>query len=88
MKKKYWIIDLENMGELYREARGPFKSVAEAEESLRKDAADWFADYNDPESLGENLNWSLPVLIVEEKKKIQQVPVVKFEIKLKTLKNP
>lgn len=88
MKKKYWIIDLENMGEATRQARGPFKSVAEAEESLIKEAADSFTDYNEPESLGENLNWALPVLIVEEKKKIQQVPVVKFEIKLKTLKNP
>jgi hypothetical protein len=85
MKKKYWIIDLENMGESFREARGPFKSIAEAEDLLRREAADCFADYNDPENIGENLNWASPVLIVEEKKKIQQVPVVKFEIKLKTL---
>ena len=85
MKKKYWIIDLENMGEEYRQARGPFKSVAEAEDLLRQEAMESFQDFNEPENIGENLNWAHPVLIVEEKKKIQQVPVVKFKMKLKTL---
>jgi hypothetical protein len=85
MKKKFWIIDLENMGEAFHQARGPFKSVAEAEELLRQEAMESFQDFNEPENIGENLNWAHPVLIVEEKKKIQQVPVVKFEIKLKTL---
>jgi len=85
MKKKFWIIDLENMGEAFHQARGPLKSVAEAEELLRKEAMELFQNCNEPENIGEDLNWAHPVLIVEEKKKIQQVPVVKFKIKLKTL---
>ncbi|NDG71776.1 MAG: hypothetical protein EBY32_10840 [Proteobacteria bacterium] len=88
MKNKYWIIDLDGFGmtEVTRTAHGPFKSVADAEKWLKEDAGESFASFNEPQNLGPQLDWSAPVLIVEEKKRLQQVPVVGFEIKLEKLK--
>jgi hypothetical protein len=88
MKNKYWIIDLEQFGmaEGTAAARGPFKSIAEAEKSLKDEARDSFESYNEPENLGPDHSWAAPVLIVEEKKRLQQVPVVGFEIKLEKVK--
>lgn len=87
-KKKYWIIELEGYGmpEDTREARGPFKSIADAENWLKTDAAESFQSYNDPEKLGEFRDWAHPVLIVEEKKMVKQVPVVSFKVKLEEIK--
>jgi hypothetical protein len=84
---RYWIIDLENgMAEGTAAARGPFKSIAEAEKSLKDEARDSFESWNEPENLGPDHSWAAPVLIVEEKKKLQQVPVVSFKIKLEEVK--
>lgn len=85
---KYWIIDLEGYGrsEETREARGPFKSIADAEKWLKADAAENFRSMNEPERLGEDHKWAAPVLIVEEKKKLRQVPVVSFKINLEAAK--
>lgn len=69
-----------------REARGPFKSIADAENWLKTDAEESFQSYNDPEKLGEFQDWAHPVLIVEEKKMVKQVPVVDFKIKLEEVK--
>lgn len=87
-KKKYWIIDLEGYGmpEDTREARGPFKSIADAENWLKADAADSFQSYNEPDTLGEFRDWAHPVLIVEVKKMVKQVPVVSFKINLEESK--
>ena len=88
MKNKYWIIDLDRFGmtEGTKAAHGPFKSVADAEKWLKEDAEESFAGFNEPQNLGPQLDWAAPVLIVEEKKKLQQVPVVGFEIKLEKVK--
>ena len=88
MKNKYWIIDLEGCGmaEDTKTAIGPFKSVADAEKWLKTSAAESFESWNEHENLGPQLDWAAPVLIVEEKKKLQQVPVVSFEIKLEKVK--
>jgi hypothetical protein len=88
MSDKYWIIDLDGFGmtDRTRTACGPFRSVAEAEKWLKEEAKESFASFNEPENLGAQLNWASPVLIVEEKKKLQQVPVVSFEIKLEKVK--
>jgi len=81
---KFWIIDLEGFGmsEGTKEARGPFKSMAAAEKWLKADAAETFQLYNEPSELGADRDWACPVLIVEEKKKVRQVPVVNFKISL------
>ena len=88
MKNKYWIIDLDGFGmtEVTRTASGPFPSVAEAEKWLKAEAKQSFASFNELEKLGPDHSWAAPVLIVEEKKKLQQVPVVSFEIKLEKVK--
>ena len=85
---KYWIIDLEGhgMSEETREARGPFKSIADAEKWLKADAEENFRSMNEPEKLGEDHKWAIPVLIVEEKLKLQQVPVVSVKINLEEVK--
>lgn len=85
---KYWIIDLEGhgMSEETREARGPFRSIADAENWLKTDAVELFKSYNEPERLGEIRDWAAPVLIVEEKKMLKQVPVVGFKVKLEEVK--
>lgn len=87
-KKKYWIIHLEGYGmpEDTREARGPFKSIAEAENWLKEQAEENFRSMNEPEKLGEDYKWAIPVLIVEEKMKLQQVPVVSVKINLEEVK--
>jgi hypothetical protein len=88
MKNKYWIIDLDGFGmtEVTKTAHGPFPSVAEAEKWLKAEAKESFASFNELEKLGPDHSWAAPVLIVEEKKRLQQVPVVGFEIKLEKLK--
>lgn len=88
MKNKYWIIDLDGSGmtDGTRTAHGPFPSVAAAEKWLKEDAGESFAGFNEPQNLGAQLDWAAPVLIVEERKKLQQVPVVDFEIKLEKVK--
>jgi hypothetical protein len=85
---KYWIIDLEGFGmsENTREARGPFKSIADAEKWLKADAEENFRSMNETERLGEDRKWAVPVLIVEEKKKMQQIPVVDVKINLEEVK--
>lgn len=85
---KYWIIDLQEFGmaEGTKEARGPFKSIADAERWLKTDADESFRSLNEPEKLGEDREWAAPVLIVEEKARLQQVPVVTFKIKLEGAK--
>lgn len=87
---KFWIIDLEGFGmsKGTKEAHGPFKSIAEAEKWLKEDAEESFASLslNEPQSLGRNHEWAAPVVIVEERKKLKQVPVVTFEIKLEGAK--
>lgn len=85
--KKYWIIDLDgfDMAEGTKSARGPFKTIDAAEKRLKEDARELFESYNEPQSLGRNHDWAAPVLIVEEKKKLQQVPVVRFDIKLEAV---
>jgi hypothetical protein len=85
---KYWIIDLEDFGisEGAKEAHGPFKSIADAEKWLKDNAEENFRLFNEPEKLGEHHNWAAPVLIVEEKTRIKQVPVVSFKIKLEAAK--
>lgn len=85
---KYWIIDLEGFGmsENTREARGPFKSIADAEKWLKADSEENFRSMNEPERLGEDRKWAVPVLIVEEKKKMQQIPVVDVKINLEEVK--
>lgn len=85
---KYWIIDLEGYGmsEGTREARGPFKSIAEAEKWLKTDAEENFLSFNDPQNLGIHTDWAAPFLIVEEKKMVKQVPVVSFKINLEEIK--
>lgn len=70
------------MSEQTREARGPFKTIADAEKWLKDDAEENFRSMNEPESLGEDHKWAIPVLIVEEKKKLKQVPVVSVKINL------
>jgi len=86
--KKYWIIDLEQFdrAEGTAAARGPFKSIAEAEKTLKDEAKDSFESWNEPENLGPDPSWAAPVLIVEERKKLQQVPVVTFKIRLEEIK--
>lgn len=74
------------MSEETREARGPFKSIADAEKWLKADAEENFRSMNEPEKLGEDHKWAIPVLIVEEKKMVKQVPVVDFKIKLEEVK--
>lgn len=85
---KYWIIDLEGYGmaEDTKEARGPFKSIADAEKWLKADAEENFRSLNEPQSLGEDREWACPVLIVEEAARLKQVPVVSFKIKLEAAK--
>ena len=85
---KYWIIDLEGYGmsENTKEARGPFKSIADAEKWLKADAEENFRSLNDPQSLGEDHEWACPVLIVKEKTRLKQVPVVSVKIKLEAAK--
>jgi hypothetical protein len=85
---KYWIIDLEGYGmsENTREARGPFKSIADAEKWLKADAEENFRSMNELERLGEDRKWAVPVLIVEEKKKMQQIPVIDVKINLEEAK--
>jgi hypothetical protein len=85
---KYWIIDLEGYGmsENTREARGPFKSIADAEKWLKDDAEENFRFMNEPERLGEDRRWAVPVLIVEEKRKLQQIPVIDVKINLEEVK--
>lgn len=86
--KKYWIIDLDGFGmsKSTKTAHGPFKTVAAAEKWLKEDARELFESYNEPQSLGAIHEWAAPVLIVEERKKLKQVPVVSFEIKLEAAK--
>jgi hypothetical protein len=85
---KYWIIDLEGYGmaEGTKEARGPFKSIADAEKWLKADAEENFRSLNEPGKLGEDREWAIPVLIVEEKKKLHQIPVVSVKINLEAAK--
>lgn len=81
---KYWIIDLEGYGmsEDTKEAIGPFKSISDAEKWLKTSAEESFQCFNEPQELGENRDWAIPVLIVEEKKTVKQIPVVNFKINL------
>ena len=74
------------MSENTREARGPFKSIADAEKWLKADAEENFRSMNETERLGEDRKWAVPVLIVEEKKKMQQIPVVDVKINLEEVK--
>lgn len=85
---KYWIIDLEDFGmsEGTKEAHGPFKSIADAEKWLKDNAEENFRLFNEPEKLGDHHNWSAPVLIVEEKARINVVPEVSVKIKLEGAK--
>lgn len=84
---KFWVIDLEGYGmaEGTKEAHGPFKSIAEAEKWLKEDARESFQSFNE-HNLGANHEWALPVLIVEEKKKLKQLPIVSFIINLEAAK--
>jgi hypothetical protein len=41
---------------------------------------------NEPGKLGEDREWAIPVLIVEEKKKLHQIPVVSVKINLEAAK--
>lgn len=86
--KKYWIIDLERCGmaEGTKTAIGPFKTLADAEKWLKTSAAESFESWNEYENLGPQLDWAAPVLIVEEKKKLQQVPVLNLKVKLEAVK--
>lgn len=84
--KKYWIIDLESLGEDKKSATGPFKSVADAEEWLREDARESFSAWNEYDNLGPQTDWASPVLIVKEINKVKQVPVLNFTVKLEEVK--
>lgn len=85
--KRFWVIESEfGMTDGTRTAFGPFKSVAAAEKFIIEDSSALFDSDKEPKPLGADREWSLPVTIVEEKKSLQPVPVVTFEIKLEEAK--
>jgi len=83
----YWVIDTETLGEheKSRTAFGPFGSVADAENWLRKDAEETFlAADKSLRDVAESKGWAAPVLIVEVKKTVVACPTVKVTVKLNT----
>lgn len=81
----YWVIDTETLGEHERSrtAFGPFGSVADAENWLRKDTEETFlAADKSLRDVAESKGWAAPVLIVEVKKTVVACPTVKVTVKL------
>ena len=83
MKNKYWVIDLEYgcCSEQRREATGPFDSVSAAEKWIAEDCLETFS-CSDSIELGENVDWSSQLAIVQEVKQLKPTPVVSCKIEL------
>ena len=81
----FWIIDTETPGEHERSktAIGPFPSLAAAERRLKDDAEHLFMDADKScRELNEIETWGAPMIIVEERRTVRQVPTVKVSVRL------
>ena len=88
-----WVIDLETPG-VHRgsaTATGPFASLADAERHLISDAIDTYLDSDKSlrdfeEATGQP--WASPVLIVEVKRCVRQVPRAQVTCTLEDVETP
>lgn len=78
-RKRFWVMDTEDNGVL----GGPFDTLTETEKWLRDDARCNFLDAD--KSLRDSSSeqpWAAPVIILQERKIVRQVPRVKVEVEL------
>lgn len=85
MKPQFYI--LEPTGPKDYDAVGPFASIAAAEDYLRKDGAETFAESDTPlNHTTERRDWASPCHIVEVRKTVKQIPEVRVTCRLETIK--
>jgi hypothetical protein len=79
---KYWIIEMEgDRPSDTMQPQGPFSSKEAARKWIKEDCRATFENAEEVK-LGENANWSTPMLIVQEVEMVKPTPIVSFAIKL------
>jgi hypothetical protein len=83
----YWVIEMENGKPSELPPKGPFGSKEAAKRWITKrwiieDCKALF-EHADEVKLGENEDWSTPMIILQEVETIKTTPVVTFTIKTK-----
>lgn len=84
--KQYYVMQYEDTARtsLYL-AKGPFDSIALAEDWLKEEAKDLLENTDEPISRKDFDSWAGPSLIVEVVRQYQQIPSYQVDIKLKRL---
>lgn len=83
-KPRYWVIETDSPGESYESlsAKGPFKSDAAAREWIRKDAAETAMGFDKSLRDADDMDFSAPKLIVEEKSAVSVHPTFQVRVRL------
>jgi hypothetical protein len=79
---KYWVIEMEGCKPSdTMQPQGPFASKEAARKWIVEDCKATFENA-DEVALGENADWSTPMLILKEVEMVKPTPIVSFAIKL------
>lgn len=80
---RFWVIDTETPGEHEKSktAIGPFPTLIAAKEWMRKDATETFLA-SDKSLRDFEGDWAAPMIIVEERECLRQVPSVSVKVSL------
>jgi hypothetical protein len=79
---KYWVIEMEGgKPSDVMPPKGPFASKEAAKKWIIEDCEATFQHSDDIE-LGENSDWSAPMLIVQVIEEVKTIPVVTFKVKI------
>ena len=79
---KYWIIEMEgDRPSDTMQPQGPFSSKEAARKWIVEDCKSTFK-LADEVALGENADWSTPMLILQEVEEVKTIPVVTFTVKI------
>jgi hypothetical protein len=78
----YWVIEMENgKPSDSMQPKGPFGSKEAAKKWIVEDCKALF-EVADEIALGENTDWSTPMLILQEVEEVKTIPVVSFTVKI------
>jgi hypothetical protein len=79
---KYWVIEmLGGKPSDLMQPQGPFASKEAARRWIIEDCKGTF-EAADEFQLGENADWSTPMLILQEVEEVKTIPVVSFTVKI------
>ena len=90
-RSRFWIIDTSAAGGIAENSRvafGPFDSITDAEIALKSEAKEAYLDADKSlREMGEQTHWAAPMIIVEERKAVRQVPVVNVTVRLEEVED-